>query len=36
LIEQAGFAIDSCERFSFRVPPLDPPKTHVLGVAHTV
>ncbi len=33
LIEQAGFAIDSCERFSFRVPPLDPPKMHILGVA---
>ncbi len=33
LIEQAGFAIDRCERFSFRVPPLDPPKTHILGVA---
>jgi SAM-dependent methyltransferase len=33
LIEAAGFAIESCERFTFRIPPLDPPKTHVLGVA---
>ena len=33
LIEQAGFAIERCERFTFRIPPLDPPKTHILGVA---
>ena len=33
LIEAAGFAIESCERFTFRIPPLDPPKSHVLGVA---
>jgi hypothetical protein len=33
LIEVAGFAIERCERFSFRIPPLDPPKTHVLGIA---
>ena len=33
LIEAAGFAIERCERFSFRIPPLDPPKTHVTGVA---
>jgi ubiquinone/menaquinone biosynthesis C-methylase UbiE len=32
-IEAAGFAIESCERFTFRVPPVDPPKTHVIGVA---
>jgi ubiquinone/menaquinone biosynthesis C-methylase UbiE len=32
-IEAAGFAIERCERFTFRIPPLDPPKTHVLGVA---
>lgn len=32
-IESAGFAIERCERFTFRIPPLDPPKTHVLGVA---
>jgi ubiquinone/menaquinone biosynthesis C-methylase UbiE len=33
LIEAAGFAIERCERFTFRIPPLDPPKTHVLGIA---
>jgi ubiquinone/menaquinone biosynthesis C-methylase UbiE len=33
LIEAAGFAVERCERFTFRIPPLDPPKTHVLGVA---
>ena len=33
LIEAAGFAIERCERFTFRIPPVDPPKTHVLGVA---
>jgi ubiquinone/menaquinone biosynthesis C-methylase UbiE len=32
-IEEAGFEIESCERFGFRIPPLDPPKTHILGVA---
>jgi ubiquinone/menaquinone biosynthesis C-methylase UbiE len=32
-IEAAGFAIESCERFTFRVPPVDPPLTHVIGVA---
>jgi ubiquinone/menaquinone biosynthesis C-methylase UbiE len=36
LIEAAGFAIETCERFTFRIPPLDPPKTHVLGVARSV
>jgi ubiquinone/menaquinone biosynthesis C-methylase UbiE len=35
LIEEAGFAIESCERFRFRIPPLDPPKMHVLGVARS-
>jgi ubiquinone/menaquinone biosynthesis C-methylase UbiE len=35
LIEAAGFASESCERFTFRIPPLDPPKTHVLGVARS-
>jgi ubiquinone/menaquinone biosynthesis C-methylase UbiE len=35
LIEAAGFVIESCERFTFRIPPLDPPKTHILGVART-
>ena len=33
LIEAAGFAIERCQRFTFRIPPVDPPKTHVLGVA---
>jgi ubiquinone/menaquinone biosynthesis C-methylase UbiE len=33
LIAAAGFAVERCDRFTFRVPPLDPPKTHVLGVA---
>jgi SAM-dependent methyltransferase len=33
LIAGAGFAIERCERFAFGIPPLDPPKTHALGVA---
>lgn len=33
LIEEAGFAIERCDPCSFRIPPLDPPKTHILGVA---
>ena len=33
LIEAAGFEIERCERFAFRISPLDPPKTHVIGVA---
>jgi ubiquinone/menaquinone biosynthesis C-methylase UbiE len=33
LIEAAGFAIERRDRFTFGIPPLDPPKTHVLGVA---
>jgi ubiquinone/menaquinone biosynthesis C-methylase UbiE len=33
LIEAAGFEIVRCERFAFRIPPLDPPKTHIIGVA---
>jgi ubiquinone/menaquinone biosynthesis C-methylase UbiE len=36
LIEAAGFTIERCDRFSFRIPPLDPPKTHVLGVARRI
>ena len=36
LIEDAGFAIERCDRFSFRVPPLDPPKSHILGVARRI
>jgi len=33
LIEEAGFEIVRCERFAFGIPPLDPPKTHIIGVA---
>lgn len=33
LIAQAGFTIVTRETFGFRIPPLDPPKTHVLGRA---
>jgi ubiquinone/menaquinone biosynthesis C-methylase UbiE len=33
LLAAAGFAIDRDERFAFGIPPLDPPKTHVFGVA---
>lgn len=33
LITAAGFAIEQSERFAFGIPPLDPPKTHALGVA---
>jgi ubiquinone/menaquinone biosynthesis C-methylase UbiE len=36
LIEAAGFAIERCERFTFRIPPVDPPKTHVIGIARRV
>lgn len=36
LIEAAGFAIECCERFSIRIPRVDPPKTHILGVARRV
>jgi SAM-dependent methyltransferase len=36
MVEAAGFVIERCERFSFRIPPLDPPKTHVLGVARRI
>jgi ubiquinone/menaquinone biosynthesis C-methylase UbiE len=33
LVEQAGFAIERCDEFRFGIPPLDPPKTHILGIA---
>ena len=33
LIADAGLAVEREERFAFGIPPLDPPKTHVLGVA---
>lgn len=32
-ITTAGFTIERAERYDFRIPPLDPPKTHVTGVA---
>jgi ubiquinone/menaquinone biosynthesis C-methylase UbiE len=34
LIQAAGFEVTDCTRFEFHIPPLDPPKTHLLGVAH--
>jgi len=33
LLTSAGFAIEREERFAFGIPPLDPPKMHVLGIA---
>ena len=33
LIEEAGFATESIDRFTFGIPPLDPPKPHILGIA---
>jgi SAM-dependent methyltransferase len=35
-LEQGGFRIGRVERFVFSVSALDPPKTHILGVAHRV
>jgi hypothetical protein len=35
-LEQGGFEILRVERFGFRVGGLDPPKSHVLGIAHRV
>ena len=32
-IADAGFVTERVERFAFGIPPLDPPKTHALGVA---
>jgi ubiquinone/menaquinone biosynthesis C-methylase UbiE len=32
-IEQAGFAIETCERFPFSPAPLIPPDPHILGIA---
>jgi hypothetical protein len=29
----AGFQIQSVERYAFRIPPLDPTKPHVIGIA---
>jgi ubiquinone/menaquinone biosynthesis C-methylase UbiE len=33
LLTTAGFRIEREEHFTFGIPPLDPPKTHVLGIA---
>jgi ubiquinone/menaquinone biosynthesis C-methylase UbiE len=33
LLPAAGFSIEREEHFTFGIPPLDPPKTHVLGIA---
>ena len=33
MIRGAGFEITSLERYRFRVPPLDPPKAHIIGAA---
>lgn len=32
-IAAAGFQITSFDRYRFRIPPLDPPKPHIIGVA---
>jgi hypothetical protein len=33
LMTTASFRIEREEHFTFGIPPLDPPKTHVLGIA---
>ena len=33
LMRSAGFEIESVDRYSFRIPPLDPPKPHIIGTA---
>lgn len=33
LIGEAGFAVESIDRFTFGIPPLDPPKPHIVGIA---
>ena len=33
LMLDAGFQIQSLERYNFRIPPLDPPKPHIIGTA---
>jgi SAM-dependent methyltransferase len=33
LMNAAGFEIESLDRYSFRIPPLDPPKPHIVGIA---
>jgi SAM-dependent methyltransferase len=33
LLREAGFEVERVERFTFGLPPLDPPKPHILGIA---
>ena len=33
VLEGAGFAVERSERYTFGLPPLDPPKPHILGTA---
>ena len=33
MIREAGFQITSLKRYRFRIPPLDPPKAHIIGAA---
>jgi SAM-dependent methyltransferase len=33
LMIDAGFGVESLDRYSFRIPPLDPRKPHIIGVA---
>jgi SAM-dependent methyltransferase len=33
LLNEAGFEIETVKRFTFAIPPLDPPKPHILGIA---
>jgi SAM-dependent methyltransferase len=33
MISEAGFQITSLDRYRFRIPPLDPPKPHIIGAA---
>lgn len=33
LIAEADFTIERCEAFAFGIPPLDPPKRHIIGAA---
>jgi SAM-dependent methyltransferase len=33
MMRQAGFELTSLERYRFRIPPLDPPKPHIIGTA---
>jgi SAM-dependent methyltransferase len=33
LMLDAGFEVECLDRYSFRIPPLDPPKPHIIGIA---